>query len=360
MTKSNALLDAEAIYDLARNPSMEGRRKLGELISQFFKEELTDKERHLAADVLLELMNAAKKDLCCVLASHLSYEAHVPSHLIHHLAEYDDMEIATPIIKRSTVLKDDYLMTLCEKRDAEFWRVLAQRENLSQLLSKTLVSYNDNETTTNVVSNSTATIDKETMSFIAKQSRYHKEWQEPLLKRPEVDQELAKEIYWYMSKAIRQSMIDRFQISPQTLDEQLSNVLETVMKMRTEPMAADANMEVLAKRLNDAHKITPQLLLKTLKNRNLAFFSALIAEHGQLSVEVVNQLINANRFVEIYAIFKALNMTQADFTRLFMLMRVSYLQERLIPPQLISKASQQFRTMTPEMANTILKELRTQ
>ena len=122
--------DLDQLYDLARETSSESREALACAVSSVLDKELTARESELVADVLIALLKQAAKDVRHAMAERLAIMDDVPLRLVLHLAN-DEIDIAKPILNKSSVLGDFDLLYIIKSKPAEYWREIAMREYLS-------------------------------------------------------------------------------------------------------------------------------------------------------------------------------------------------------------------------------------
>ena len=76
------LYDSHKLYSLAKDKKPLARAELTSAVSELLEMDLSPREGELIADVLIELMRQAEKDLCQALSEKLSVVDNVPLRLI--------------------------------------------------------------------------------------------------------------------------------------------------------------------------------------------------------------------------------------------------------------------------------------
>lgn len=356
MTREEAL-NPEKLYALAKDRSIEGRRELGQTISYLLEDRLTEEQRELAGQILFALTKKAETELREVLSTYLSIEEFAPKELIEYLANDDELSVSMPVLKDSNVLTDEFLVDFCQSKTADHWRIIAQRKKLGARLASTLVNFGDVETTKAVVSNEGADIDDKTIAFLSNAAKYMEDIQQPLIKRPEVDMNTATQLYWYAGQKIRQDILDRFTIPPKQLDTIIERALNAQLHKKSANTEVNEDMNILASRLYENRKITPQLLMDTLKNKNKPFLCCLLSKLTGVQTEVIFALMTRRHTTGLAAIGRACRMMQTDFTKIFIMISQMETKSQTTNPKELNLALEKFQRMDVNKAHNILHEM---
>ena len=132
----------EHLLRLARDKSARGREELSEAVSDLFvgeSEAPSDKERALMEAILHQLIREAESSVRRLMSEKLADIPTAPRDLIKMLAN-DEIEVAVPVLKKSTVLQDADLIEVIRNRTMEHQLVIAVREHVSEQVSGALVA----------------------------------------------------------------------------------------------------------------------------------------------------------------------------------------------------------------------------
>ncbi len=132
----------EHLLRLARDKSAHGREDLAEVVGDLFvagSEALSDKERALMQAILHRLIRDAESSVRRLISEKLASIPTVPRVLIKILAN-DEIEVAGPVLKKSTVLQDVDLIEVIHKRTVEHQLAIAVRKHVSEQVSGALVA----------------------------------------------------------------------------------------------------------------------------------------------------------------------------------------------------------------------------
>jgi len=124
------LYDSHKLHGLAQDEKPLARVELVTAVSELLEMELSPRESELMADVMISLMRQAEVDLREALAERLAVLDNVPLRLVLQLSN-DEIDVARPVLKKSTVLGDMDLIYIVKSKGPEYWQAIAQREEIS-------------------------------------------------------------------------------------------------------------------------------------------------------------------------------------------------------------------------------------
>ncbi|MCG8509006.1 MAG: DUF2336 domain-containing protein, partial [Rhodospirillales bacterium] len=224
---TNDKIDFEQLQQLARKKSIEGRTALAETVADFFDNEskvLTARERALMYDILHRIIRDVEMAVRKRVAEYVAERPDVNSDLANLLAN-DEIEVAYPVLLKSEVLKDAALIEVIRNRTLEHQLAIAIRHEVSEAVSDALVEYGDESVIKALLDNDNARISKATMETLVEQSRRIDTFREPILRRTELEPALAKRMFLWVSAALRQIIIQQFELDAETVDDLLEKAV---------------------------------------------------------------------------------------------------------------------------------------
>ncbi|MGB4058291.1 MAG: DUF2336 domain-containing protein, partial [Alphaproteobacteria bacterium] len=139
------LYDSHKLYGLAKDKEPGARAELTSAVSALLEMKLSPREGELVADVLMSLMRQTEKDLRVAISEKLSVTDNVPLRLILQISN-DEIDVAAPILRNSTVLGELDLAYIIKSKSAEYWREIASRKMLSDYVMNMLADTKDFDT----------------------------------------------------------------------------------------------------------------------------------------------------------------------------------------------------------------------
>ncbi|WP_299480800.1 DUF2336 domain-containing protein [uncultured Roseibium sp.] len=120
-------------------------------------ERCSDEQVGVYDSVLLRLVDMVEAEVRRYVAEQMSGLSRGPQDTIRRLAD-DDIEVAEPILLRSSILSDEDLISIAEKRGNSHCYAIAQREVLSENVTDILVQRGDLKVKRKVASNDGASL----------------------------------------------------------------------------------------------------------------------------------------------------------------------------------------------------------
>lgn len=354
--------DVTYLLRLARDKSIDGRKQLVAIVSDLFFDKgtaLTAHERALMTDILKKLINDVAVPVRKALAERLSVVPAAPHDVIVALAN-DGIDVARPILLRSEALLEVDLIEIIRHRTLEHQLAIAMRRNLSEQVSDALVETGNQDVIKTLLENPDARIAEATMCYLVDQARRVDSFQEPLVRRQDLPPALARKLYFWVSAALRQQILENFDIDLTTLDDAVEVAAQdAVAALAKGADPPESNKPaVLAKRLGEARQITPRLLVQTLRQAEIALFEALLAEMSGLRLRLIRRLIFEPGGEGLAVCCRALEIDKPTFATIFLLSRRARPSERSMDPRELSRVLSFFEHVRPDAARTVLARWR--
>lgn len=357
---TNDSIDGEQLLALARLRSDEGRAELFAVIGDLFHDRndvLSAQERALMLDILEKLMRDVARDVRRRLALRLADAPGLPRELAVLLAN-DEIDVATPILMRSTALQDVDLIEVIRHRSRQHILAVAMRRDVSSNVSDALVESGDRDVIRTLLENQDAQISRITLAYLVEQSKSVDEFQEPLVRRRDLPAELAKRMVYWVAAALRQALVERFEIDVNLLDDRL----EPVAREEAEAAAAEAETDtaaaVLSRALGDARTLTPRLLLQTLRKGEIQLFEAMFAEMCGLRLKLVNRIVYEPGGQGLAVAARGIGLNREEYATIFLLTRRARAGQGGFAPAELGRALEFFDRLTHAAAETMLNRWR--
>jgi uncharacterized protein (DUF2336 family) len=336
------ILDSRQLLELAQDTTHAGRTKLAQAVSNFFDEQqLSAAEQRLASDILLSLIRQAEVDLREALADRLAAQVTVPHELIVFLAN-DETSVAAPVLLHSPLLSDLDLMYIIATRKGDHARMIAQRQQLSPMVADKLIDTRDPSVILTLIDNQRAHLQKGSMKKLVKAALVSEEIQAPLLRRPEIDAEIAVELYMVVAHNLRHQLTDRFNLQSHLIDQSVDHLIQELSNEAQGLRITTPEMSALARRLHERQDITADLLIRTLRRGQAGFFMALMAARLQVSPETVRAMIQKDGGCAFVFGCKAMGMLKSEFASIFLLSRGIRSGDKIVDQRELATALRQF------------------
>ena len=354
------LYDKHRDYAAAQENKPKMRVELTEVVSDLLDIDLNARERELISDVLIGLLHQAENDLRQALAERLAVLEKVPLRLVLEMAN-DDIAVAGPVLRKSTVLGDLDLVYLIKSKDSKYWREIAKRKTLSDHVMDVLSDTNDFDTAMALVKNETVELTPYSMSILADLAQGESGLSTPLLRRDEVTIDIAKALMGFVGDSMKAYILERYDLDAPVQQAVEQVVDEVVFDIATPPQAIDEfvpdeKMVENAAVLGGKQIISPALLIKTLKRGQNRMFLALLSQWSGIdSVRIIKGLQEPKGYY-FAAVCKVCNMNKSDFISLYLLTNFMRSSNKAVQTADFNKASAYFDMLELELAKKLVLE----
>ncbi len=343
------------LVELARDNSIPSRNRLVERLGDLYFEgsPASSAERDLMAEILRDLVRDVEKTVRSKLAQRLAADPNAPAELVSILAN-DEIEVAHPILVQSSVLGDAELIEIIHHRTVRHNRSIAKRNAVSEKVSDALVETDDTSVIEILIGNHGAMISNETMVALVEASKKIELYQGPLLDRSDLTPHLARRMYWWVSAALREHIANNLAIDLTELDTKIVGTVTEILGERPAVELPADGLDELARKLSEVQSITPELLIETLREREVSMFEALFARHVGLKKSLIRRFIMETGGEALAIACKAADISKADFTSIFLLSRSARPGEKVVDPNELSRAMAFYDRITQETARKVV------
>ncbi len=346
--------DIETLVELARDKSQKSRSILVAAINDLYSDEeqlLSDQDRAIMLDIIRQLIHEVEKSVRRPLAEHLATQADAPEDLITTLAN-DEIEVAHPILVKSDVLKDPELIEIVQHRTMEHQVAIAIRSSISEQLSDALVETDNEKGVTTLLSNQGAAISNSTMNHLVEQSTEVPGYQRPLVRRHDLSPELVKKLYWGVSAALRQHIIQNYELDPSDIDETMEiTVKKALGEEIVGPDQANGTQEPGAKAGEDDVNI----LIRLLRQGEIPMFLDKFTSLTRLRLVLVRRLLFEPGGEGLAIACKAIGLDKSTFVSIFIWFRQGRIGHKEVEEEELSRSLSFFDETSIVAARAIMR-----
>lgn len=180
--------------------------------------QLTPQERHMAGDVLVELLRSADVDIRESVAKRLVMLNEAPRTILVILAK-DEIRVAKHILEESRSLTDSDLIQIAHKVSAAHRAVIAKRRKITDSVVDAMVEFLEEDVVEALLKNKGANFSETALQRILTVSRSHQPYVELLIKRDELRPSHGLTMFWWANAANRKKILHRFGVTRHVLQE---------------------------------------------------------------------------------------------------------------------------------------------
>ncbi len=346
--------ELKSLVKLARDKSQQSRSILVAAINDLYSDDeqlLSDQERATVLDIIRQLIHEVEKSVRRTLAEHLATRADAPEDLITTLAN-DEIEVAHPILVKSDVLKDPELIEIVQHRTMEHQVAIAIRSSISEQLSDALVETDKEEVVTTLLSNQGAAISNSTMNHLVEQSTEVPGYQQPLVSRHDLSPELVKKLYWGVSAALRQHIIQNYELDPNDIDETMEI---TVKKILGEGIVGPDQANGMQEPAAQASEDDVHILIRLLRQGEVPIFLDKFTSLTRLRLVLVRRLLFEPGGEGLAIACKAIGLDKSTFVSIFIWFRQGRLGDKEVEEEELSRSLSFFDETSIVAARAILR-----
>jgi len=221
MQAQEALELSQTVAPELAQPESSVRRQLAKRLSDVIcipASHLTPQERHMAGDVLVELLRDADVELRESVAKRLVMLNEAPRTILMILAK-DDIQVARHVLEESKSLSDSDLIQITRKVSGEHRKVIAKRRKVSDAVVDSIVEFLEEDVVETLLKNKGSSFSETAIQRILTVSRSHQPYVELLVKREELRPSHGLTMFWWASPDSRKKILHRFAVTRGVLQE---------------------------------------------------------------------------------------------------------------------------------------------
>ncbi|MBT7582017.1 MAG: DUF2336 domain-containing protein [Kordiimonadaceae bacterium] len=317
----NENLSSDGLIELAQNNTKGSKQVLMENISDLFlsrEGRLNEHERVLMNDIMVKLLKNVEKKIRKELSERLAESEDISLELVTMLAN-DHIEVAQPILEKSSLLKDEDLIETIRNRTDAHRLAIAIRAHISTEVSSELIEYGSEDVIEALVRNDNAELSQASIDYLVQESRSVDRFQEPLLNRNDLTFELAHKMYWWVSAALRRKIVAEFDVDQTILDDALEMVTKNIANKHNEGDGVMNKAKQLVKSLAEQKKLNFDFVVSSLRQEKINVAVAALAELSGLGVKIIWRVLRERNDESLAVISKAMGLEKSQFSTMFLL-----------------------------------------
>jgi len=281
------------LLELAKETSSEKRREFLRQITDVFLEQpanRTDGEGAMFDDIVSMVASDLETQVRAELSRRIASTS-APVHRTARRLALDDIEVARPILEKSSALSQDDLVEVIRQRGQEHMMAVTKRSDIGESVSSALVERGEDRVVASLLGNRTARINRETFERVAERAQTSKVLQGPLVRNEKVPLDLLNTVYMRAENDIRREIMNKFQgVSPAELDAALNASRKTVLFAygAFPPDYAEAEREISA--LEARGGLRPPVLVTLLRDEKKTAFTLAFSKLTETEFSLAQRL----------------------------------------------------------------------
>jgi len=204
----------EHLLNLAHRRALDGKGGLAASVTKICLDsgrDLSQRELDITYDILRMLIDKVEVTVRRGIADYLGPRDDVPKDLIAFLAN-DTVNVAYPILRDSPLLDEFDLVRIISDHGTGHAIAVAGRNELPEGVCSHLIAMDESPIDLALAKNDTAQVGIAGMSILVDRAVENAELHDPLSRRADLGDELARRLYTVVGEALRQHIVQNFDI----------------------------------------------------------------------------------------------------------------------------------------------------
>ncbi len=274
---ARSALTSEDIRTLVRGATADERAIAAHKLCRRIDAGVDDADRAAAGEVLRLMALDAAELVRRALAVTLKMSSELPRDVAVRLA-HDVESVATPVLTFSPVLTDEDLAEIVRLPDEVKQLAIARRPVLSEVVTDALVRHAGEEAVRTACANDNATFTETALRSAMDRFDHSDALAAAMALRKMLPPAICERLVGRVSEAVRQQLVDRHQISPETALSIAIGARERATVDLVDQAGRAADLKAFTAHLHGEERLTPSLLLRALAQGHMSFFEWSMAE----------------------------------------------------------------------------------
>ena len=352
---------AQESYKKSGQSDSGAKQELMKAVGQVLELDVTASEGELVADILIELLSQAEKDVRMALSEQLSVLENVPLRLILKISN-DEIDIARPVLTQSMVLGDYDLLYIIKSKTPEYWEAIAHRKALGEDIINTLSDTGDFNTALALVKNENIILSQYASVALSKLATGSDELSQPLLMRPELPKDIVDHLYRHIGSKLKQELTENLELDfvpalNDAVDTAVVSLLGEIDPALGHHYMPSEELIVAARYHHQRGYLNQLRFVENLQRGQIKNFVAQFSVFTNIDIKVILNAVDQKSGEDLAIICKGMGFSRNDFISIYILLRsIDTKDDAFYDVKLINGASESFDDITDDQAKVILKQ----
>jgi len=187
--------------------------------------QITPQERHMAGDVLVDLLRDADIKIREGVARRLTMLNEAPQNILVMLAK-DDINVARHVLENSKSLTDSDLINIAKSTFSEHHQIMAARRKIADGVVDALVEFMDEGVIERLLINKGSCFPETAIQRVLAASRHNPRYVELLIKRDELRPAHGLTLFWWADSDARRKILQRFGVTRNILQDSCGDLFK--------------------------------------------------------------------------------------------------------------------------------------
>ncbi|MDD3182889.1 MAG: DUF2336 domain-containing protein [Alphaproteobacteria bacterium] len=345
------------LFDLARDHSENGKLALCKKIAGIFfspTASLTEHEQSLVNQLIEDLLREGTMSVRQALITEFSNSISTPRPVARQIA-HGPIEIARPVLVANINLLDEDLIEIIKNETTDHAAAIAARSQINEAVADALVMTGDLGVMQIVAENMGAKLSGKAIEVLVDAARLASFLQKPIMQRAELNPDSAIRLFWWVSKELRRTTLERFGFGPGKLSAALNKATEDVLSALHLQKEDDDAMRSLADWLQERNALSTSLLTPLLRMAHYRLFNIVLSRLSHIDlyyIDMINSDAANGRMMVVLC--RALGIDKGNFVSIFLMARGARKDDQIVHPRELSQVLESYDKLSPDMAKALI------
>lgn len=273
-----------------QDKSTENRAEMAGKIATQLDRELTPGERKIALDIINLMVRDAEVMVREALSDNLRHIPDVPHDVAMRLAQ-DVEAVSLPMLESSSVFSDQDLIDILKSGSEQKQAAIAQREEVSEVLSEVIVSSAGEQAVASLMSNEGAKLNEKALNTAIDRFKTSELVQKPMVGRSKLPVTVAERLVTLVSDKLKDVLVQKHDL-PAGIAADLIMQSRERATVNLFDGASDNDVEKLVTQLFKNSRLTPSLTLRATCTGDIAFFEWAMSILAGITITSARMLIH--------------------------------------------------------------------
>lgn len=300
---------------LAQETSSARRRELLREVTDLFfaTPDASARETELFDAVLNQLASEMEAAVRAELSERVAgADPHLPE-LVASLA-VDVIEVAGPVLTRSSALDEDGLLDIVRTQGQRHLRAVSKRSSVPEAVSDVIVERGDDETLGMLLRNPGAALSRQATETAVDRAQANPALHEAVVGRRDLPPDLMNEMYFVVEARLRQRILEEnARLDPAVLEEALAAGRRTVANRHGELPPDYEEAEAYVRELRAAGELSPKTLARFLRSGGTTHFLIALSQLSDIDFHTARHIVDRRQLDALAVVCKAADLERPLF-----------------------------------------------
>lgn len=293
----------------------------GKIAGAYSKQNLNTRENMAAEQIFRLLLRDTEVRVRVALAEQVKNSSVLPKDIVLSLA-HDVQEVALPILQYSEVLDDNDLVELISStEEIERYLAISNRDQVSGVVSDTLLAKNNDEVAAALVNNSGAEISEPNLHQMITRYADNPDMVNAIGTRPRLPIAVAEKLITVVSSSLAETLREKYRLPARDIEKEVDRTRESETLKLVHMARSQEEIDRLVHQLHSFGRLTPSIILTALCQGKFEFFEVSLARLSGIPTSNARTLISDRGELGFRAIYNKSGLPETMFPAVRLLLK---------------------------------------